>query len=152
MTINMNQSSLDEIENDDPFVKVTLDSMRHIFGFTPHPFQRKAMLYLIKMKINHCSPTLLVHGTSGSTSSICQTVGIIEGGILLIIQKTLSFSSDQTCEISLALSKHEGFHDMQLDSINVDNQKQQLFNSLSSRSKASNKKIYTFASPEVLIK
>ena len=67
----------------------------------------------------HCrncrQPVLIVHKTGGSKSSICQTIGFVKDGIHLIIQNTLSLSSDQ-------LSKVDSMHDkcvlaFQLDSI-----------------------------------
>ena len=106
-----------ENEQEDPFVTLTVDVMQQLFGFTPRPFQKVVIPHIIKMKNNNCSPVLLVHGTGGGKSSICQTIAIIKGGIALVVQNTLSLPSDQMSKIKFASSKHKNARCIQLDSI-----------------------------------
>ena len=146
------QSTSNHNESNDPFLKVTVDAMRDAFGFTPHPFQRQVIPHIIKMKDDLSSPCLLVHGIGGDKSSIYQTVGIIKGGIILVIQNTLSLSSDQMSKISVLSSKYDGVHSLQLDSIKKEDEKLKICASLSSITTTTNKTIYIFASPEVLVK
>ena len=107
----------------DLFVKITVDDMQQVFGFTPRPFQQEVIPHLIKMKNNNNFPTLLVHGTVGAKSSMRQTVKITKGGVILITQTTLSLSPDQMSKMQLTSSKCEGVHSIQLDSIKVESHK-----------------------------
>ena len=117
----MNQSSSNENENDDQFIKVSVDAMQHVFGFVPHHFQRKVTPHLIKMKNNHCSPVLLAHVTNRRKSSIYHTFGIATGGILLLNQSTLYLLSDKISKNKLMSSKYDGAHSMQLYSVKTRN-------------------------------
>ena len=114
----MNQSSSNENENDDQFIKVSVDAMQHVFGFVPHHFQRKVIPHLIKMKNNHYSSTLLAHVIGGGKSSIYQAPVIAKGSILLTIQKSLL--SDQMPRIKFMPSKCDGAHSTQLDLVKSD--------------------------------
>ena len=88
-----------ENEDEDSFVTLTVDAMQELFGFTPRPFQKLVTPHIIKMKNDHCSPVLLVHGTGGGKISTYQTIAIVKGGITLVVQNTLSLSSDQMSKI-----------------------------------------------------
>ena len=62
-------------------------------------------------------PMLIVHGTGGGKSSIYQTVGFVKGGVSLIIQNTLSLSSDQLSKLDNATMRSKSIFAYQLDSI-----------------------------------
>ena len=104
------------------------------------------------MKNNHCSPIILAHETGSGKSSTCQTTGITKGRIILIVQNTLSLSSDKMSKINFVLSKHNGTHSTHLDSIKTPAHNQFAHATLSNLPQHTNENACTFASPEVLLK
>ena len=110
------------------------------------------MPHIIEMKNNHCSSILLAHGTGGGKSSMRQTTVIMKGGIILIVQNTLSLSSDQNAKINFVLSKHNGAHSTQLDSVKTPRYNKFAHSTLSNLPQDTNENAYTFSSPEVLLK
>ena len=102
----------------------------------------------------HCrncpQPVLIVHRTSGGKSSIYQTIGFVKGGTHLIIQNTLSLSSDQ-------MSKVDSMHNkcvlaFQLDSIKQLSMRKdliQFFDNIANY--ITNFAVFLFASPEAIL-
>ncbi len=65
----------------DPYDEVTIEAMHQALGYSPHPFQLRAISRIIRMKCgsfdNPTKPTLLVQGTGGGKSSVYQCIGVI---------------------------------------------------------------------------
>jgi superfamily II DNA helicase RecQ len=62
-------------------------------------------------------PVLLVQGTGGGKSSVYQTIAVIKKGVSLIIENTLSLSSDQLSKIKNISKQLPHIHSFQLDLI-----------------------------------
>ena len=102
----------------------------------------------------HCrncrQPVLIVHKTGGSKSSICQTIGFVKDGIHLIIQNTLSLSSDQLSKVDLMHNKC--VLAFQLDSIKQLSMRKdliQFFDNIANY--ITNFAVFLFASPEAIL-
>ena len=99
---------------------------------------------------NRPQPVLIVHGTGGGKSSIYQTIGFVKGGTHLIIQNTLSLSSDQ-------MSKVDSMHDkcvlaFQLDSIKQSSMRKDLIQFFDNiENYITDFAVFLFASPEAIL-
>jgi superfamily II DNA helicase RecQ len=140
----------------DLYDDVIIDAMDKALGYTPHPFQHNIIKHIIRMKSSSSAtptkPILLVQGTGGGKSSVYQCVGVIKRGVSLIIQNTLSLSSDQLSKIDKISQRLPRVYAIQLDSIKELHQQNLLIATLSSLSSTTNCTFYLFASPECLIK
>jgi superfamily II DNA helicase RecQ len=136
----------------DDYVRITNEAMNDVFGFSPRPFQQQIIPHIIRMSnINPCHPTmptLLVHGTGGGKSSVYQTIGVIKGNISLIIQNTLSLSSDQLSKLS-PLAQHSVVS-VQLDATKSVANRNELYDYLTNSRYPPHHSIFIFASPEAL--
>jgi superfamily II DNA helicase RecQ len=86
-----------------PYLDITKEAMNTALGHNPRGFQSDIIPHIISMNnctTNSIQPTLLVQGTGGGKSSMYQAIGVIEGGVSLIIENTVSLSSDQLSKIS----------------------------------------------------
>ena len=93
----------------DPFHRITYEAMQKALGYQPKPFQLTTISHILKMNANSSIntkkpvPTLLVQGTGGGKTSVYQTIGVVKRGINLIIQNTLTLSSDQISKIERSI-------------------------------------------------
>ena len=143
-------------QTNDRFDNVVIDAMREIYGYTPHPFQLKTISRIIRMKYNatepdrQVQPTLLVQGTGGGKSSVYQTIGCIQSGVHLIIQNTLSLSSDQLLKAQQIPIPN--VYTIQLDSLKTSSQRNALIEALDQfKYGNSNMTLFVFSSPEALL-
>jgi superfamily II DNA helicase RecQ len=85
-----------------PYLDITTSTMNTALGHHPRSFQRDVILYVLAMNnsAEHpIHPVLLVQGTGGGKLSVYQTIGVVKRGVSLIIENTLSLSSDQLSKI-----------------------------------------------------
>jgi superfamily II DNA helicase RecQ len=101
---------------------------------------------------NPTKPTLLVQGTGGGKSSVYQCIGVIKRGVSLIVQNTLSLSSDQVSKIKKISERIPCTFALQLDSIKEPQQQSLLIQTLTSLSSKTNNTFFLFASPECIMK
>jgi superfamily II DNA helicase RecQ len=83
---------------------ITTSAMNTAFGHHSQSFQRSVIPYILEMNnsFEHpIHPVLLVQGTGGGKLSVYQTIGVIKRGVSLIIENTLSLSSDQLSKIKI---------------------------------------------------
>jgi superfamily II DNA helicase RecQ len=141
--------------NIDPYLDITIDAMSTALHHIPRGFQRDVIPYILRMKESSpypIHPVLLVQGTGGGKSSVYQTIGIIKQGVSLIIENTLSLSSDQLSKITLISQHIPNVHCFQLDSLKSDTARSSLATQLSKLHSKSNTTIFLFSSPETLLK
>ena len=139
----------------DPYLDITIDAMSASLHHTPRGFQREVIPYILRMKgytPHPIHPVLLVQGTGGGKSSVYQTIGVIKQGVSLIIENTLSLSSDQLSKIKLISQRIPNVHCFQLDSIKKETAQSSLVNELSKLQSNSKATIFLFSSPESLVK
>ena len=139
----------------DPYLDITIDAMSTALHHTPRGFQCDVIPYILRMKgslQNPIHPVLLVQGTGGGKSSVYQTIGIIKQGVSLIIENTLSLSSDQLSKIKLISQRIPNVHCFQLDSIKTDTARSSLATEITKLHSKSNTTIFLFSSPESLLK
>ena len=79
-----------------------------------------------------------------------QTVGIIKMGIILVIQNTLSLSSDQLSKLKEVSNTVSNLFSIQLDSIKTDSDRDNISNTLLDLKKDTNCTFFLFSSPETL--
>jgi superfamily II DNA helicase RecQ len=140
----------------DPYDEVTIEAMEQALGYHPHSFQLNVISHIIRMKLdsfnNPIQPTLLVQGTGGGKSSVYQCIGVIKRSVSLIIQNTLSLSSDQMSKINNVSQRVWCTFAIQLNSIKESQQQALLINTISSLSPTTNHTFFSFASPECIMK
>ena len=114
-----------------PYAAFAAEEMQNIFALSPNPFQAEVMGRLLEMGCggNECNPLLLVQGTGGGKSAVYQVVGKVKGNVTLIIESTLSLSSDQLSKIE-AIHPDLNVHCIQLDSLKSLSESTKIFNSL----------------------
>ena len=106
-TNDMTNDVTNSIEETDEFDSIVTEAMQYSFGHSPYPFQLEIVSKIIRMGCTipqsglkfPIIPTLLIRGTGGGKSCVYQTVGIIKMGIILVVQNTLSLSSDQLSKL-----------------------------------------------------
>ena len=141
--------------SNDPYLDITIDAMSTALHHTPRGFQRDVIPYILRMKRtthNPIHPVLLVQGTGGGKSSVYQTIGVIKQGVSLIIENTLSLSSDQLSKIKQISERIPNVHCFQLDSLKTETSRSSLATQLSKLDSKSNATIFLFSSPESVIK
>jgi hypothetical protein len=141
--------------SNDPYLDITIDAMSTALHHNPRGFQRDVIPYVLKMKRatpNPIHPVLLVQGTGGGKSSVYQTIGIIKQGVSLIIENTLSLSSDQLSKIKQISERVPNVHSFQLDSLKTASSRTSLATQLSKVHSNSNTTIFLFSSPESVIR
>jgi superfamily II DNA helicase RecQ len=140
----------------DQYDKVTIEAMQQALGYHPHPFQLTVISHIIHMKLdslnNPIQPTLLVQGIGSGKSLVYQCIGVIKQGVSVIIQNTLSLSSDQLSKINNVSHCIPCTFALQLDSIKDLQQQALLINTISSLSPTTNHTFFLFTSPECIIK
>jgi superfamily II DNA helicase RecQ len=137
-----------------PYFDITHEAMNAALGHSPRGFQSDIIPRIISMNnrtTNTIQPTLLVQGTGSGKSSVYQTIGVIKGGVSLIIENTLSLSSDQLSKITNISTRLPHVHSFQLDSIKASSTRTLLSNQIKNLNKHSTCTIFLFASPESLI-
>ena len=136
------------------FDDIVKETMELIWNRSPHQFQTDISSHILKMNCepNNCEACLLVQGTGGGKSSVFQTIDVVDGGIVLIIETTLSLGADQASKIDTASTSFGSISSYQLDSIKSTKNRNILINHLKSMTKNSNNTIFLFASPEEILK
>ena len=91
------------------------------------PFQADVTKHVLQMgkADKKVAPTLLVRGTGGGKSLVMQTIAVVKGGVTLIIENTLSLSSDQMSKIQHVSEKDGNVIALHLDAIKNDADKKQ---------------------------
>ena len=137
----------------DPINSVVLDCFDKVFNYQPRPFQLQTLQTMLRMKQSTrfpIRPVILVQGTGGGKSSVYQSFGIIKGGISLIIQTTLSLSSDQKVKIINIGKKYKNVKALQLDAIKGASNIKKVCNILRTLPTQTNKTVFLFSLPEAL--
>jgi superfamily II DNA helicase RecQ len=137
-----------------PYLDITTSAMNTALGHNPHLFQRNVIPYVLAMNNSaECPihPVLLVQGTGGGKSSVYQTIGVVKRGVSLIIENTLSLSSDQLSKIRNISKRLPNVHSFQLDSIKTESTSIYLANQIKNLRLTSSTTIFLFASPESLL-
>ena len=105
----MSDNAFMEDETEHRLSRVIVNAIRTVLDMHQHPFQLDVTRHILKMMTassnNPKAPVLLVKGTGGENSSACKTIGMIKAGVCLIIQNTLSLSSDQKSKINKIATK-----------------------------------------------
>ena len=97
---------------------ISTRAMDRMFGHDIKQFQLETISRVLAMgtgDVPH-EPLLLVQGTGGGKSSIYQIIGAIKAGVTIIIESTLSLSSDQYSKIG-TICDNSNLHCFQLDAI-----------------------------------
>lgn len=138
----------------DAFKDAITEAMVSVWDRRPHQFQADMIKHIIKMQCDDCSPQacLLVQGTGGGKSAVCQAIGSIDAGVTLIIENTLSLSSDQVSKISTANTSNGDAEACQLDNLKTATLRNELSKCLRSLTSETNTAIHIFSSPEELQK
>ena len=81
------------------------ETTKMVWNEVPKEFQTEVIKWIIRKKKEDISPTpvLLVRGTGDRKSLVMQTIGVMNVGVAIIIENTLSLSVDQvgnTCDAS----------------------------------------------------
>jgi len=135
------------------FDSIASKAMQSVWNRTPYPFQCKVISHVISMRCKPKRPevTLLVQRTGSGKSSIYQTIGVIDGGIVLVVENTLSLGADQATKIRQASSQYGTVNAFQLDSIKSTSSRTNLIRYLTSLLPLSHATTFLFSSPEALL-
>ena len=100
-------------------ITIATNAMLEIWGKSPRSFQIPVIKKILKMKYRDesCESILLVQGTGSGKSSVPQTIGVVDGGVTIIIENTLSLSADQMSKIDAASNKHKFIQSFQTDNL-----------------------------------
>ena len=122
------------------FERITTQAMESVWQHTPHPFQLKVISHVISMrcKPNKPAATLLVQRTGAGKSSMFQTIGVIDAGIVLAIEPTLSLGADQATKVRNASSAFGSVNAHQLDSVKSIASRAQLIKHVTSMTPSTN--------------
>ena len=115
-------------ENAHPeYDQLIAEAMETVWKKKPKPFQADVTKHVLQMgkADKKVAPTLLVRGTGGGKSLVMQTIAVIKGGVTLIIENTLSLSSDQMSKIKHVSEKDGNVIALHLDAIKNDADKKQ---------------------------
>jgi len=74
------------------FKDITSEAMSTVWHRTPREFQSNVISHILEMRCEPNTPqaTLLVQGTGGGKSAVYQAIGIVDAGVTLVIETTLS--------------------------------------------------------------
>ena len=103
----------------DPHAELASEQMFELNGRTPYPFQLDVMARLLRMGKDGypCHPLILAQATGSGKSSVYQVVGLLRANVTIVIESTLSLSSDQLSKIEqLSGRDDQNVHCFQLDS------------------------------------
>ena len=136
---------------------IATEAMSRIFNRVPRGFQCFVIPHLLKMLSGSLpkQPVLMVQPTGAGKSSVPLTTAVVDGGVTLIIENTLSLGSDQhtkvsSCANSTSLRHIKSFH---LDSFKNDEIELHLSQSILNHCcHNNNTSIIIFSSPEKLLK
>ena len=141
-------------ENSRPkYDELITDAMEKVWSRKPRDFQAIVTKHILKMgkEDNKVAPTLLVRGTGGGKSLVMQTIGVVKGGITLIIENTLSLSSDQMSKIQQVSKDYGNVIPLHLDAIKIDAEKKSTKQFLLGLGANHNITVFIFSSPEKLL-
>lgn len=129
---------------------ITTESMGTIWDRSPRQFQLDAISNIIKMRCDKFFPqaTLLVQGTGGGKSGVYQGIGTVDAGVTIVLENTLSLSSDQLSKISEANEECGPIEAYQLDSIKSQSLRTDFSKHIRSFHSSTNATIFLFSSPE----
>ena len=136
------------------FNDIVQETMQSVWERSPLEFQIDVCSHVLKM---HCEPnnyeaTLLVQGAGSGKSSVFQTIGVVDGGIILILETTLSLGADQSQKINCASNSYGQVMSFQLDSVKSAKNRNDLMQFLKSFNNNSQTTVFLFSSPEEIIK
>ena len=151
----MNQTSTLKSKEDSTLVYVTTQAMSLVWGKVPNSFQREVIPHIISM--HHCQndakAILLVQGTGGGKSMVYQCSGTILTGVALVVESTLSLSSDQCSKIKNASNAHGPVKAIQLDTITSTKMISLVTNNVKQmEDNADDSTLFIFSSPEKILK
>ena len=129
------------------------EAMNTVWSRSPRDFQREVITHLLQMRCfpNTSGALLLVQGTGCGKSSVAQTFGVVDAGIVLIIENTLALGADQSSKINSSSNTMGPVISIQLDSIRDSSQKSKVADTLMSLQEDTDSTIFLFASPETLL-
>ena len=137
------------------FNSIAAEAMNKVWGHQPIGYQQVVIPHILEMMANVRKPqaVLLVQSTGSDKSAVPQTLSVVNGGLTIVIENTLSLGSDQTAKIVNANEYSGGrILSFQLDEVkNIDLQKRlsnRIIELLESNTAIS---IILFSSPEVLM-
>ena len=120
----------------------------------PTSFQTDAIVCLLLMDLNKidCKPTLLIQPTGSGKSLIPIIFGMITKGIVLIIESTISLSSDQASKID-NMKQKQGHRvtSFQLDTIQESSHVQKMNEYLLNLQEKIYDAVFIYSSPEMLV-
>lgn len=132
-------------------------AMREVWNKTPHSYQKEVIPHIIDMIRGNITPSsiLLVQPTGSGKSTVPQTCSVVTNGVTLIMETTISLSSDQ---ISKIVPK-EGYNgstimSFQLDKFKKKSERQKIVSFITEKCfedrKGHPKSILLFASAEAM--
>ena len=137
----------------DIYSSIADQAMFNVWGRTPRGYQRYVIPHILRMTKNIIPPgaILMVQATGSGKSSIPQTVAVVDGGITIIIENTLSLSSDQISKIK-DHNENKNIVAFQLDEIKTDQLRKSVAASITNSIQIDNTlSVFIFTSPEALI-
>jgi superfamily II DNA helicase RecQ len=137
------------------FNAIAAEAMETVWGRQPIGYQQVVIPHILEMMADATKPEaiLLVQATGSGKSAVPQTLSVVNGGLTIIIENTLSLGSDQTSKIQSA-NEYSGGRviSFQLDEVkNVEQQSslsKRIIDLLESKPAIS---IILFSSPEAIM-
>ena len=105
------------------FNAITCEAMNNIWGREPIGYQQVVIPHILEMMANirKAQAVLLVQSTGSGKSAVPQTLSVVNGGVTIVIENTLSLGSDQTSKIDNANEYRGGrLMSFQLDEVKND--------------------------------
>ena len=136
----------------DVFADIASEAMTSVWNKTPRPFQKDVIARIMSMHCgtNYPQASLLVQPTGCGKSSVYQTIGAIDGGVVLILETTLSLGADQAQKIESISSQTGSIKAYQLDGIKSIASRNNLIQHLKTFTPSSHNTVFLFSSPEML--
>ena len=137
------------------FNTITCDAMDKVWGRRPIGYQEIVIPHILEMMANVRKPqaVLLVQSTGSGKSAVPQTVAVVNGGVTIVIENTLSLGSDQTAKIDNANAYCGGrIMSFQLDEVKNSQQQLRLSNRIIEVIESNPaQSLIIFSSPEALM-
>ena len=135
------------------FERTTTQAIESVWQRTPHPFQLKVMYYVISMrcKPNKPAATLLIQRARSGKSRTHQQIDVIDAGVVLVIDTTLSLGADQVTKIRNTLSTVGYVSARLLGGAKLIASRSQLIKHITSMTSSSNHTTFLFTSPKALL-
>ena len=139
-----------------PYLAIASEAMSTVLNRQPRTYQAYVIAHIIRMMSFAAvpEPILMVQPTGSGKSTIPLTCAVINGGVTIVIENTLSLGCDQSSKVNNIVNtttKH--IKSFQLDTFKSANDLQWLYDVLISHcSDNHNSSFMLFSSPETLIK